>query len=273
MALQAVTTSDRLFERERELEAIHGALAQAAQGAGTLVVIDGPAGVGKTALLDAARDAAATDADLLVLRARGAELERAFGFGVVRQLFDEVAARRRWSTRRRCSPGAARFAAPLLARRAGRRARRCRPDDPFAARHALYWLTANLAAQRPLAMLVDDAHWADSASLRRARPHRQPARGHRPSRSSWRAAARRRCRRSTTCAARPRRTGRVLHVPPLGAEAAAAVVRSFAPSADDALCRECSRRDRRQPVPARELARSMRDGERQRRSPSRAPSA
>ena len=28
-------------------------------------------------------------------------------------------------------------------------------DDPFAARHALYWLTANLAAERPLALLVE----------------------------------------------------------------------------------------------------------------------
>ena len=30
------------------------------------------------------------DAGLLTLRARGAELERAFAFGVIRQLFDEV---------------------------------------------------------------------------------------------------------------------------------------------------------------------------------------
>ena len=38
-------------------------------------------------------------------------------------------------------------------------------DDPFAARHALYWLTANLSAERPLALFVDDAHWADTASM------------------------------------------------------------------------------------------------------------
>ena len=32
--------------------------------------------------------------------------------------------------------------------------------------HGLYWLCANLAAERPLAVVVDDAHWADGASLR-----------------------------------------------------------------------------------------------------------
>jgi DNA-binding CsgD family transcriptional regulator len=40
------------------------------------------------------------------------------------------------------------------------------PDPSFAALHGLYWLCANLAAQRPLALVVDDAHWADGASLR-----------------------------------------------------------------------------------------------------------
>ena len=32
--------------------------------------------------------------------------------------------------------------------------------------HALYILTARLAAQRPLLIEVDDAHWADIPSLR-----------------------------------------------------------------------------------------------------------
>ena len=31
--------------------------------------------------------------------------------------------------------------------------------------HGLYWLTANLAAERPLVIAIDDAHWADSASI------------------------------------------------------------------------------------------------------------
>ena len=32
--------------------------------------------------------------------------------------------------------------------------------------HGLYWLVANLAATRPLLIVVDDAHWADEPSLR-----------------------------------------------------------------------------------------------------------
>ena len=60
--------------------------------------------------------------------------------------------------------GAARFAAPLLGVEL-EGAPAAPPEDPFAARHALYWLAANLAAERPLALFVDDAHWADAASL------------------------------------------------------------------------------------------------------------
>ena len=40
------------------------------------------------------------------------------------------------------------------------------PEGAFAVLHGLYRLTANLARDRPLALLVDDAHWADAASLR-----------------------------------------------------------------------------------------------------------
>ncbi len=32
--------------------------------------------------------------------------------------------------------------------------------------HGLYWLTVNMAARRPVLVVVDDAHWADVASLR-----------------------------------------------------------------------------------------------------------
>src|SRR5205823_9417833 len=39
-------------------------------------------------------------------------------------------------------------------------------DPSFAILHGLYWLCANLAAGGPLCLVVDDAHWADAASLR-----------------------------------------------------------------------------------------------------------
>jgi len=43
---------------------------------------------------------------------------------------------------------------------------RGRPDPSFAMLHGLYWLFANLAAEQPMALVVDDAHWVDSGSLR-----------------------------------------------------------------------------------------------------------
>jgi predicted ATPase len=38
-------------------------------------------------------------------------------------------------------------------------------DAGFGALHGLYWLTAELAQEAPLVLLVDDAHWADPATL------------------------------------------------------------------------------------------------------------
>src|SRR5215211_6391411 len=76
-----------LLERGEELARIESALAEARAGRGAFVVIEGPPGIGKTALLAAARSAAA-EGGMRVLRSRGAELERDFAFGVVRQLFE-----------------------------------------------------------------------------------------------------------------------------------------------------------------------------------------
>src|SRR6202020_1608297 len=39
-------------------------------------------------------------------------------------------------------------------------------DPSFVAYHGLHWLSANLAAAQPLALVVDDVHWVDEPSLR-----------------------------------------------------------------------------------------------------------
>jgi len=39
-------------------------------------------------------------------------------------------------------------------------------DPSFAVLHGLYWLCANLAADEPLCLIVDDAHWMDGPSRR-----------------------------------------------------------------------------------------------------------
>ncbi|HEY6494709.1 MAG TPA: ATP-binding protein [Trebonia sp.] len=66
---------DGLFERETELAAISGALNAARSGSGSLVLIEGPAGIGKSRLLAEAR-AMAGELGLAVLSARGIDLER-----------------------------------------------------------------------------------------------------------------------------------------------------------------------------------------------------
>ena len=64
-----------LLERDRELERIRRCLQRAQKGQGSALVVEGPAGIGKTVLLAAARDAAESEG-FRWLRARGAELER-----------------------------------------------------------------------------------------------------------------------------------------------------------------------------------------------------
>ena len=75
------------MEREGELEALERVVVAARGGAGGAVLVEGPAGIGKSSLLAAARDAAG---DMRVVSGRGGELEREFPFGVVRQLLEPV---------------------------------------------------------------------------------------------------------------------------------------------------------------------------------------
>ena len=74
-ATTARESSPPLAGREYQLRALDGALAAAAEGPAALVVVDGEAGMGKTALVDAWLDSIDTDA-LVVLRGRCDELGR-----------------------------------------------------------------------------------------------------------------------------------------------------------------------------------------------------
>jgi DNA-binding CsgD family transcriptional regulator len=160
-------TSGQLLERSEELARIESALAEARSGRGTFVVVEGPAGIGKTALLAAARTAAA-DGGMRVVRSRGTELERDFAFGVVRQLFEPPLAEASEPERADLLQAAAGGAAGMLGLPgvppAGPYGSGV--DPSFAILHGLYWLCANLAAASPLCVVVDDAHWVDAPSLR-----------------------------------------------------------------------------------------------------------
>jgi predicted ATPase len=76
-----------LLEREREIAALERLLDRARDSRGAVVLIEGPAGIGKSRLLAATRERAS---GMTVLTARCSELEREFSFGAVRQLFEPL---------------------------------------------------------------------------------------------------------------------------------------------------------------------------------------
>ena len=164
--MKVAVATGALLERSDELALIESALADARTGHGRFVVVEGPAGIGKTALLAAAR-ATAAESGMHVLRSRATEMETNFAFGVARQLFEPPLAKASKLERADLLQAAAGVAAGML-RLPGATEGPPSPgvDPSFAILHGLYWLCANLAAAGPLCLVVDDAHWADAASLR-----------------------------------------------------------------------------------------------------------
>src|SRR3954453_22757992 len=112
--MDVVVGVSSLLERSEELAWIETAFERARWGRGSFLVVEGPAGIGKTAVLAAARAGAGAH-ELRVLRSRGAELERDFAFGVVRQLFEPVLADATAEERADLLEGAAELAARRLA--------------------------------------------------------------------------------------------------------------------------------------------------------------
>ncbi|NUT52682.1 MAG: AAA family ATPase, partial [Saccharothrix sp.] len=145
-----------LLERTDELRQLTRALQRAQDGHGDQIVLTGPLGCGKSALLGALR---ARAAGVRVLTANCSPLEQDFAFGVARQLLEPALARAgdRWFT------GTAGLARPVFEIDA--------PDDPaFAVEEAavsgLIALTHVMSAEQPTVLLVDDLQWADDPSLR-----------------------------------------------------------------------------------------------------------
>jgi hypothetical protein len=152
-----------LVDRERELTIIAESIDGAIAGRGATLLIEGQAGIGKTSLLAAARQLATTRG-IAVVVAAGAVLERDFGFGLARQLFEPIVAGTPEPERRRLLSGAAQLAAPVVVP-GDVDPLALQPIDQSAVVHGLYWATANLADGAPLLVSVDDFQWADMPSL------------------------------------------------------------------------------------------------------------
>ena len=125
-----------LFEREAELGRIDALLAGARAGNGGVLVVTGPAGIGKSSLLGEARERARL-AGMRVLSGRGGELEGDFSFGVARQLFERLLAATAGAGREALLAGAARRALTAMEDAAGPPTRR----QPRAIRRSR-WCTA-----------------------------------------------------------------------------------------------------------------------------------
>ncbi len=124
-----------LLERADALEHIDALLRRLRDGVPGVLLVTGAAGIGKTALLAHAAARAAGEG-VSVLHARASELEHDLAFGVVAQLLPGQTA----------APGA--------------------QDDLHASLDRRFWQLAERTADGPVLVTVDDAQWADEASLR-----------------------------------------------------------------------------------------------------------
>ncbi|HWX09343.1 MAG TPA: ATP-binding protein, partial [Gaiellaceae bacterium] len=143
---------EHLLGRQRERDVLDRVLAAARDGEGGVLAMHGEPGIGKTALLDYAVEAAS---DFRVTRAVGAEGEMELPFAALQQV---------------CSPSLDLIdRLPALQREAlevafGRSA--ARAPNPFLVGLAVLSLLSEAAEEQPLLCVVDDAQWLDRASAR-----------------------------------------------------------------------------------------------------------
>ncbi len=157
-----MSSASQILERDSELARIADALDSAVAGNGRVLVIEGPAGIGKTRLVREARGLA-RQRGFGRLQATGDDTETSMAWGVVRQMVERSVSRYSGDVRRAILDGPAGAALQALdvapASTAG---------DAEIARtlHALWWVAIDLSSTRPLLITVDDAQWADQPSLR-----------------------------------------------------------------------------------------------------------
>lgn len=155
-------TPPGLLGRQDQLMVLERAAAEARAGRGGVVLMRAGAGTGKTALLDAWAGVQ-QPGEIRVVSASGAELEQGFAFAVLRQLVEPLLARAGDEGRARLLSGPAQLASHALSVEG---TGELSPEASLGLLHSLYWLTVHAADEGPLALVVDDVHWADRPSAR-----------------------------------------------------------------------------------------------------------
>jgi DNA-binding CsgD family transcriptional regulator/tetratricopeptide (TPR) repeat protein len=139
-----------LVGREAELGSIRRLVDGLGDGRGGALLLHGPAGIGKTALLQSAREMAA---GATVLECCGVESESSLAFGVLRDLIWPVVERRSGlpTPQRDALAGALALSPPA-------------PGDRLAVCVATLGVLEAAAADGPVLAIVDDVQWLDSPS-------------------------------------------------------------------------------------------------------------
>jgi DNA-binding CsgD family transcriptional regulator len=129
--------------RHSEIALLRAELATVRAGQPRLVLVDGPAGIGKSAVLD---HFLSEETDLTVLRATGEQWEAFVAFGVADQLMRRagVSNSRLLASRNRSLPA----------------------EEPVGVGVRILESLEDLEQKAPVVIVIDDAHWADVDSLR-----------------------------------------------------------------------------------------------------------
>lgn len=158
--------SVQLIGRERELGSMERALDGVSAGTPSVLAVSGEAGIGKTALLEALGVRAGAR-EMLVLSGRAAEFERGPPFAVFVDALDDYLGTlnpRLFEKLDRGSRSELASVFPALAELVDEPAEGL-PDERYRAHRAVGALLELLGGRRPVVLALDDAQWADEASI------------------------------------------------------------------------------------------------------------
>jgi transcriptional regulator with XRE-family HTH domain len=158
-------TGSGLLDRRSQLAVLERAAGAARASRGAVVLVRASAGMGKTSLVNAWA-AAEQSRGVRVVRGSGGELEQDFAFSVVRQLAEPLLARAGRVGRERLLSGPAEMASHALRVAGADEGGGLSPEASLGLLHSLYWLMVHVTDDGPVALVVDDVHWADGPSVR-----------------------------------------------------------------------------------------------------------